>query len=320
MKKSLCRIGAEVLVQHVTSPKDPNYACKQVGEVVGVKFDHKYRGSLYVKLRDGRVVKKRLDSADHAKPPFIHPERRREVWIRHRLLGSQGRPVLKDLLRWEEPTGAHIPRFYLMEIHDSWVQDLREAQAELTEAYKAYSKVVLKVKTLLSDVTTHGALPIGERTQFEKESYMSAIDSIVKKIDNLWEGSSLSSIFTKIKDAGQIEDVNTVLANTFKAVEGQLEDGLQIADAVPILSAALTDIMNVAEGLQGVSGEEKLDFVTSMFVGLYNFVDKGIDGDKNRINIPWVPDMIENFLEKRVLPVAVRFAIEAVVKVWNKRS
>lgn len=144
------------------------------------------------------------------------------------------------------------------------------------------------------------------------------IEKIVEKIDELWQGADLSGIIDKLKGADKLTDVNTVLATTFSAVEEQLGDGFQITDIIPILSAALHDIMEVAESIEGATGAEKREFVTAMMVGLYRFVDKGIDGTKNRIDIPWVPDIVENYIEDKILPIVITFGLEGIVKAWNK--
>lgn len=151
---------------------------------------------------------------------------------------------------------------------------------------------------------------------------MTAMDNMVFQISKMWQDSGLASILAKIRDSDKVDEseLNEILANTFKAAEDRLADGFQLWDIIPILSAALKDIMEVAEKIDGATGAEKLDFVVVMFSNLYQFVDKGVDGTKNRIDIPWVPQVAEDFLEKRVLPVAVRFAAEAVVAVWNERT
>lgn len=151
---------------------------------------------------------------------------------------------------------------------------------------------------------------------------MTAMDSLVFEISKMWQESALASLLAKIRDSDKVDEseLNEILANTFKATEDRLEDGFQLWDIVPILSAALKDIMEVAEKLDGATGAEKLDFVVVMFSQLYRFIDKGIDGTKNRIDIPWVPQVAEDFIEKRVLPVAIRFAAEAVVMTWNDQK
>ena len=145
-------------------------------------------------------------------------------------------------------------------------------------------------------------------------------EAIQFRIDQLWSGSKLVAIFDKIKDQETYDKtaLNALLVNTFTAVESQLQDGFQLKDIVPILSAALKDIMLVAEKLQGATGEDKLNFATEVFMDLYDFVDKGIDGTKNRIDIPYIPQIAEDFIEKRVLPIVLRFAIETGIGMLNK--
>lgn len=147
-------------------------------------------------------------------------------------------------------------------------------------------------------------------------------EEIQFQIGKLWQDSGLDSLFDKLKaaDPNSEDKLKEALANTFQAAEERLEDGFQLRDVVPILSAALDDIMVVAEGLSGATGEEKMQFVTVMFTGLYNFIDKGADGTKNRIDLPYIPQIAEDFIEKRVLPVLIQFAVEAVVSTWNRQK
>ena len=150
---------------------------------------------------------------------------------------------------------------------------------------------------------------------------MTAIDKLTAKIDQLWADSAIGGILAKIEDIGEPVDeaeLKLQLGNVFTVAHEALEDGFQIMDIVPILSAALQDIMVVGEGLHGANGEDKLNFVVATFTNLYTFIDKGIDGTKNRMDIPWVPQVVEDYVESKVLPIAIRFAVEAVIKAWNK--
>jgi len=118
---------------------------------------------------------------------------------------------------------------------------------------------------------------------------------------------------------GQGPSLDTLLANTFKAAVDRLKDGFQLNDVIPIFSAAVVDIMGIANELVGATGEQKRKFVTDMCVALYNFIDKGPDGTQNRIHIPWVPSMVENYIEAQVLPLAIRMVIEAVCTIWKSK-
>lgn len=148
------------------------------------------------------------------------------------------------------------------------------------------------------------------------------VEELVFKIDQLWGSSKIKEIVDRLSTTNEVDEskLKTMLQTTFSAVTEQLQDGFQLHDAYPILSAALHDLMEIAENISGASGEEKLVFVTETFTSLYNLVDKGTDGTKNRIDIPWVPQVAEDFIEKRVLPIIIRFAVEAVVSAWNAKK
>jgi hypothetical protein len=148
---------------------------------------------------------------------------------------------------------------------------------------------------------------------------MTAMDKLAFDIDTIL-GPSINSILTTIGNAPGELDIKTKLAGLFRVCEARLTDGLQLRDIMPILSAGLADIMQIVEEVGGMSGSAKLSLVQQLFIALYRFIDKGIDGKQNRINIPWVPDSVEGFIEDKLLPVLVSFAVEAVVAGWNKNK
>jgi hypothetical protein len=148
---------------------------------------------------------------------------------------------------------------------------------------------------------------------------MSAMDQLAFNIDKIL-GPSISNLLSQFGTAPGVVDIKNKLAGLFRVCEARLTDGLQLADIYPILSAGLADIMQIVEEVGGMTGAQKLSLVEGLFIALYRFVDKGKDGNLNRINIPWVPDSVEGFIEDRLLPVMVRFAVEAVVAGWNKNK
>lgn len=117
---------------------------------------------------------------------------------------------------------------------------------------------------------------------------------------------------------GETTEEFTALAGTIGAIETDLSDGFQWQDLFTIGGALINDLMLTAEKYRDATGEEKKEFVQSAIWAAYRIIDQGVDGDKNRIDIPWVPSGIEERMERRVVDIASSFAIESVVKYWNR--
>lgn len=116
------------------------------------------------------------------------------------------------------------------------------------------------------------------------------------------------------------EEIVTRVINIFETVDTALADGFQWSDVPPVFSAAVKDFMVIAEAAKGVSGETKKDFVVRAAGVLYKYIDKGLDGDKNRVNIPYVPEYIETKIEDVLYPFVVGLIVEAVMAVWKNRG
>jgi hypothetical protein len=53
-------------------------------------------------------------------------------------------------------------------------------------------------------------------------------------------------------------------------------------------------------------------------MAIYVYIDNGPNGDKNRINIPWVPSFIMSALEKQVLPFVLSALVEVAVAKFKR--
>jgi len=138
------------------------------------------------------------------------------------------------------------------------------------------------------------------------------------------EDSFGDKIAAMIGETASDEDVDKAfdaIVAIFANAEEQLADGKDLSDIYKILAVSVEELVELAEDISGPgSGKTKKDFVVASATALYAFVDKGPDGDLNRVDIPWVPQGIENVIEGHVLPFILDFVIETAVAAINKRK
>ena len=115
------------------------------------------------------------------------------------------------------------------------------------------------------------------------------------------------------------EDYNRFVAFTALAqtVEDETKDGLQLSDLPKIFGKAVGALMAIAESSK-VDGTDKKVFVVSMAKEVYRLIDKGVAGDKNRINIPFIPEPWETRIEMKILDLVVGFGVETACKYIKK--
>lgn len=300
-----------------------------VGEIVNIhRITRTNTAHFDVKLPD-RTVRTTARRTRVVRRVWIPPHER-ETLLVYRQIGK-GIKLLprNNAYLWDD---AHDLRYWRYPVHKSHRPHVDRAYARMLDTWRAFEHEARAFKDALDRARHSGTVPVDTENQFVQNHVHQYFDTfrsrrggahmsgIMDKIEQIWTGMDISGLIDKIRQSDEIDEsaVKDILASTFQAAEEQLEDGYQIMDVVPILSAALKDIMKAAEKIEGATGPEKLEFVTALFVGLYDFLDKGVDGDKNRLDIPWVPQVAEDFIEKKILPIAVRFAVEAVVSTWNE--
>jgi hypothetical protein len=145
-------------------------------------------------------------------------------------------------------------------------------------------------------------------------------------VQKIWE-----FLKDKIDDQGTIDLVNKylpdqtedgeaakIIADIAKEIEEGIGDEASILDVIKTIAGLTDNVMEVAEACEGITGAEKKQLVQGLLWGLYKVVDKGLDGTKNRVDIPWVPDAIEVRIEKKVAYLITEYAIEASIKLWKK--
>jgi len=137
--------------------------------------------------------------------------------------------------------------------------------------------------------------------------------------------STLYAVFGGFSDSGAVVNaddstVKEALKEVRELAKELGEDGeISFVDAGKIIAKAAGVLVKLAEDIskQG-SGTEKKKFVVDACVELYEYIDRGGDGSKNRIDIPWIPSSIERKIEDFVVPIVVDVAIEAAVMAYNK--
>lgn len=135
-----------------------------------------------------------------------------------------------------------------------------------------------------------------------------------------WVKQTLAEkVNASIEDTQAASVVLNKLVSVVMVINAQAKDGLTISDAPYILGATIRSVVESVEetNLDGVS---KKALVKLLVVHLYQLIDRGVDGTENRINIPWVPTSISNWVEDNLLPFFVDIAVEAIVSGWNKHK
>jgi len=123
------------------------------------------------------------------------------------------------------------------------------------------------------------------------------------------------------KYLGTVEDNSQAaqaVASLVLTVESSLGGDASILDIAKAIAKILVEAMELMESFDNITGAEKKELVQGLLWGLYVFVDRGIDGTKNRVDIPWVPAGLEEKIERQVVRLASGFAIEAIISIWNK--
>jgi hypothetical protein len=143
-----------------------------------------------------------------------------------------------------------------------------------------------------------------------KGKYMSAVETV----NNVLSKLDLSSLGAKLNEAGKLDETTVkAITGLFTTAEESLSDGFQFSDAIKILAAGAATLVPMArELISSGTGEAKKKFVVTILTELYQFIDKGADGTKNRICLSkWLPTSVENYIESTILPFLISMAIEA---------
>jgi hypothetical protein len=129
---------------------------------------------------------------------------------------------------------------------------------------------------------------------------MGLLDKLKGKLDDLKEDLGMgASVEEKMPEiAGLLEDLDEIFA-----------DGLQWEDVGKVLGQVVPELMEIADSLEGKTGEEKREFVADAMWVIYKHYDP---------NIPWIPEWVENKLEKVVVAKLAEAAVEAAFKLYKK--
>jgi hypothetical protein len=146
-----------------------------------------------------------------------------------------------------------------------------------------------------------------------------AWDFIRSHVDSAEVLALLDKYVGEVTGTEQDSEVAKLIAELMERLDESVNDASKLQDIMAALAIVTAGIMEAAERCKGMTGPEKKAFVQALLWALYRFVDGGRDGSRNRINIPWVPQVIEVRIERQAVYLASGYAIEAIVHVWNKR-
>lgn len=128
MRKSLCRVGVEVVI----GPRNSccrKKSCKEVGPIVGVlnlAEPRDYRWRALIQLGD-RVANIRQDYLLLSKPVHILPDCRERIWLyKHFFCGGNSFAKSMKLYYAEEPPESLHQQYRECEFHSSHLQDLAD--------------------------------------------------------------------------------------------------------------------------------------------------------------------------------------------------
>lgn len=118
-----------------------------------------------------------------------------------------------------------------------------------------------------------------------------------------------------------LEDAQKSIAAIFAKADELTADGYDVSDLYYFLSSAVEELTMLAETTAGSgTGTIKKEFVVAAGTALYIYVDRGPEGDKNRINIPWIPTGLEVMIEDRIVPLVINLIIEGIIKLYNRMT
>ena len=130
-------------------------------------------------------------------------------------------------------------------------------------------------------------------------------------------GSSFDSILDKFKNGGTLTQTETIdkflpeIKEIAAAVGKTLGDGFQWTDVISIVKIA-KPLMVLVKDVEGLSGDQKRDFVKEAIWVAYKTYDDGPSGNENNIDIPLLFGPFERKVESIVLPMMAEIAVECL--------
>ena len=141
------------------------------------------------------------------------------------------------------------------------------------------------------------------------------LDKVKALVDSKLPGDKANALSA----AADVDNALSAIGSIYQVAEDTLADGKDIGDIFTILGVASEKIFWLAKTIGGEgAGAKKKAFATAAITALYLYIDRGPDGDKNRINIPWVPEGIERWIEEKFLPIVVNFGIEGMYSLYRR--
>lgn len=285
------RVGATVKLRHGDYDS---------GVIHAAEDDGRRRYRLLVKTPGGGYTIRNNTKISLIKPAVIVGGK--PVWVSRR---GRGFPLDRRTNRmnvlFDDPRTTEYEELI---VHPIWYDRLRECSSQ-----KELEKMV-KVAYIHGDAFDRF---IGGGTPMVNEGMMNSILNLVK--------DKVPVELIEALTPGQAGDVDAVLdsvASLFASAEEALSDGFQLEDLLKIGGQTTVEITQLAETFPDATGADKKRFVVATVGALYLFIDRGPDGDKNRVNIPWIPETIENYIEEKMVPIVANVAIEGIVYAWKK--
>lgn len=136
--------------------------------------------------------------------------------------------------------------------------------------------------------------------------------------DAITEQDFVSKVLELYSAAGASSDdaAKAAVEKLVSDVKATLADGVQYTDVPKILAILVEQLAALAEtGISG--GASKKAFVVTAGTLVYELVDKGTSGTENRIDIPYIPNVIEGKIEKVAVPFLLSILVEGIVAGYN---
>jgi len=102
-------------------------------------------------------------------------------------------------------------------------------------------------------------------------------------------------------------------------VKKTLGDGFQWQDVV-LIFRCVRPLMTIAKEIDGLSGEQKKEFVKEAIWLVYKTYDGGKSGNENNIDIPLLFGAFERKVEETVIPMMAEVAVEALYPVLKEKG
>lgn len=123
--------------------------------------------------------------------------------------------------------------------------------------------------------------------------------------------------------AEPIRDILGEVATLVTILEQVVDTAPSWYEKIVAMAAGLDNVVEIVEkagAIGGLDGSTKQSAATAAALAIFDRVDKGHDGSKDRVKIPWVPSVVSDAIERMVVKYAVVFGIELIVSRMNRAA